>query len=234
MRRRWSPATRPDADILATRCSRDLDARGRRRDVAACSARAARTSRSIASAIAADDASGQRALGRDATRSRRPGAGSTTASTRRSRFATAASCGTRTASTSGAGRGRRSGRRALLLGWLPLVQRGDAPRRRRARSTPGGRKDAPARRRPLIAARRSPARPRCLSDPPPSIDTPLPPEPPFAHDRAPRVGVLLVNLGTPDAPTPAGGAPLPRASSSSDPRVVEIPRRALAARSCTA
>ena len=48
------------------------------------------------------------------------------------------------------------------------------------------------------------------------------PEPPFAHDRAPRIGVLLVNLGTPDAPT----APAVRrylAEFLSDRRVVEIP-----------
>ena len=29
------------------------------------------------------------------------------------------------------------------------------------------------------------------------------PEPAFAHDRTPRIGVLLVNLGTPDEATPA-------------------------------
>jgi protoporphyrin/coproporphyrin ferrochelatase len=49
------------------------------------------------------------------------------------------------------------------------------------------------------------------------------PEPPFDHDRRPRVGVLLVNLGTPDAST----APAVRrylAEFLSDPRVVEIPR----------
>src|SRR5215831_220968 len=47
-------------------------------------------------------------------------------------------------------------------------------------------------------------------------------EPPFAHDRAARPGVLLVNLGTPDAPTPAA---LRRYLGEflSDPRVVEIP-----------
>jgi ferrochelatase len=48
------------------------------------------------------------------------------------------------------------------------------------------------------------------------------PEPPFAHDRAPRIGILLVNLGTPDAPT----APAVRrylAEFLADPRVVEIP-----------
>ena len=44
-----------------------------------------------------------------------------------------------------------------------------------------------------------------------------------AHDRADKVGILLVNLGTPDAPTPAA---LRRylAQFLSDPRVVEIPR----------
>ena len=48
-------------------------------------------------------------------------------------------------------------------------------------------------------------------------------EPPFKHGSAARVGVLLVNLGTPDAPTPAA---LRRylAEFLSDPRVVEIPR----------
>ncbi len=47
-------------------------------------------------------------------------------------------------------------------------------------------------------------------------------EPPFAHDRSPRVGVLLVNLGTPDAPTPSA---LWRylAQFLTDPRVIEIP-----------
>jgi ferrochelatase len=51
------------------------------------------------------------------------------------------------------------------------------------------------------------------------------PEPPAAHGRAQTVGVLLVNLGTPDAPT----APALRrylAEFLSDPRVVEIPRLA--------
>ena len=48
------------------------------------------------------------------------------------------------------------------------------------------------------------------------------PEPPRAHDRIDRLGVLLVNLGTPEAPTP----PAVRrylAEFLSDPRVVEIP-----------
>ncbi|MEY8875680.1 MAG: ferrochelatase [Leptothrix sp. (in: b-proteobacteria)] len=49
------------------------------------------------------------------------------------------------------------------------------------------------------------------------------PEPPYQHGSATRVGVLLVNLGTPDAPD----APSVRrylAQFLSDPRVVEIPR----------
>jgi ferrochelatase len=47
------------------------------------------------------------------------------------------------------------------------------------------------------------------------------PEPPFAHDRAPKIGVLLVNLGTPDAPTPRAVRRY-LAEFLSDPRVVEI------------
>jgi ferrochelatase len=49
------------------------------------------------------------------------------------------------------------------------------------------------------------------------------PEAPHKHGSASRVGVLLVNLGTPDAPTPAA---LRRylAEFLSDRRVVEIPR----------
>ena len=49
------------------------------------------------------------------------------------------------------------------------------------------------------------------------------PEPPYRHGQIDRVAVLLVNLGTPDAPT----APALRrylAEFLSDPRVVEIPR----------
>jgi len=49
------------------------------------------------------------------------------------------------------------------------------------------------------------------------------PEPPFQHDRVPRLGVLLVNLGTPDAAT-AGAVRRYLAEFLSDPRVVEIPR----------
>ncbi len=52
---------------------------------------------------------------------------------------------------------------------------------------------------------------------------PLAPEPEHRHDRAEQIGLLLVNLGTPDAPTPAA---LRRylAEFLGDPRVVEIPR----------
>jgi ferrochelatase len=51
------------------------------------------------------------------------------------------------------------------------------------------------------------------------------PEPAFAHDRPRRIGVLLVNLGTPDAPTiPAVRTYL--AEFLSDERVIEIPRAA--------
>ncbi len=49
------------------------------------------------------------------------------------------------------------------------------------------------------------------------------PEPPFRHDQPARVGILLINLGTPDAPT----APALRRYLKeflSDRRVVEIPR----------
>ena len=49
------------------------------------------------------------------------------------------------------------------------------------------------------------------------------PEPPFRHGQTGRVGLLYLNLGTPDAPTPAA---LRRylAQFLSDPRVVEIPK----------
>ncbi len=48
-------------------------------------------------------------------------------------------------------------------------------------------------------------------------------EPKFTHGQGPLVGILLVNLGTPEAPTPAA---LRRYLGQflSDPRVVEIPR----------
>lgn len=47
-------------------------------------------------------------------------------------------------------------------------------------------------------------------------------EPPFAHDRMPKLGVLLINLGTPQAPTRAAVRRY-LAEFLSDPRVVEIP-----------
>ncbi|MDQ6916272.1 MAG: ferrochelatase [Pseudomonadota bacterium] len=47
--------------------------------------------------------------------------------------------------------------------------------------------------------------------------------PSFAHDRPPRLGVLLINLGTPEAPTTAAVRRY-LAQFLSDPRVVEIPR----------
>ena len=52
---------------------------------------------------------------------------------------------------------------------------------------------------------------------------PFKPEPPFSHGQAPATAILLCNLGTPDAPTPAA---LRRylAEFLSDHRVVEIPR----------
>ena len=51
------------------------------------------------------------------------------------------------------------------------------------------------------------------------------PEPPYAHGTEPRVGVLLVNLGTPDAPNSRAVRAYLR-EFLSDPRVVEIPRLA--------
>jgi ferrochelatase len=48
------------------------------------------------------------------------------------------------------------------------------------------------------------------------------PESPHAHDRPAKLGVLLVNLGTPDAPTPAAVRRY-LAEFLADPRVVEIP-----------
>ncbi len=49
------------------------------------------------------------------------------------------------------------------------------------------------------------------------------PEPEHRHDAAPGIGVLLVNLGTPEAPTAAALRPYLK-QFLSDPRVVEIPR----------
>jgi protoporphyrin/coproporphyrin ferrochelatase len=48
------------------------------------------------------------------------------------------------------------------------------------------------------------------------------PEPAFSHDRPARLGVVLINLGTPDAPT-ASAVRRYLAEFLSDPRVVEIP-----------
>lgn len=48
-------------------------------------------------------------------------------------------------------------------------------------------------------------------------------EPPFTHGQPPRTAVLLCNLGTPDAPTPAAVRRY-LAEFLGDPRVVEIPR----------
>ncbi len=48
-------------------------------------------------------------------------------------------------------------------------------------------------------------------------------EPEFRHDQPRRIGVLLVNLGTPEAPTPAAVKRY-LGEFLSDPRVVEIPR----------
>ena len=54
---------------------------------------------------------------------------------------------------------------------------------------------------------------------------PFNPEPPYRHGTAARTGVLLVNLGTPAAPTAAALRPY-LAQFLGDPRVVEIPRLA--------
>ncbi|WP_024302758.1 ferrochelatase [Pseudogulbenkiania sp. MAI-1] len=48
-------------------------------------------------------------------------------------------------------------------------------------------------------------------------------EPAFQHDYTPKTGVLLINLGTPDAPTGKALRPYLK-QFLSDPRVVEIPR----------
>lgn len=51
------------------------------------------------------------------------------------------------------------------------------------------------------------------------------PEPAHTHGQSPRTGVLVVNLGTPKAPTAAALRPYLK-QFLSDPRVVEIPRLA--------
>jgi ferrochelatase len=51
------------------------------------------------------------------------------------------------------------------------------------------------------------------------------PEPPHTHGTIPKIGVLLINLGTPAAPTAAALRPYLK-EFLSDPRVIEIPRLA--------
>lgn len=48
-------------------------------------------------------------------------------------------------------------------------------------------------------------------------------EPPFTHGQPGRIGVLVANLGTPDAPTPAAVRRY-LAEFLGDPRVIELPR----------
>jgi ferrochelatase len=52
---------------------------------------------------------------------------------------------------------------------------------------------------------------------------PFHPEPPQQHGAAPKTAVVLVNLGTPDAPTAAAVRPYLK-EFLSDRRVVEIPQ----------
>ena len=49
------------------------------------------------------------------------------------------------------------------------------------------------------------------------------PEPPYRHGAAPRTGLMLMNLGTPEAPTAAAVRPYLK-EFLGDPRVVEMPR----------
>ena len=49
------------------------------------------------------------------------------------------------------------------------------------------------------------------------------PEPPYQHGSAYKIGILLVNLGTPDAPTKLALRPYLK-EFLSDPRVIEIPK----------
>jgi ferrochelatase len=49
------------------------------------------------------------------------------------------------------------------------------------------------------------------------------PEPPYVHGTVPKIGILLANLGTPDAPTPTAVRRYLK-QFLSDRRVVEIPR----------
>lgn len=52
---------------------------------------------------------------------------------------------------------------------------------------------------------------------------PFLPEPPYTHGTIPKVGILLINLGTPEAPTAGALRPYLK-EFLSDPRVIEIPR----------
>ena len=56
-----------------------------------------------------------------------------------------------------------------------------------------------------------------------ALPSPFRPEPAFRHGQPPATGILLCNLGTPDAPTPQAVRRY-LAEFLSDPRVVEIPR----------
>jgi ferrochelatase len=49
------------------------------------------------------------------------------------------------------------------------------------------------------------------------------PEPPFSHDQQARTGILLINLGTPEAPTAQAVRPYLK-QFLSDTRVIEIPK----------
>ena len=51
----------------------------------------------------------------------------------------------------------------------------------------------------------------------------FPKEPPYAHGSTPKIGVLIINLGSPEAATPAAVRTYLR-EFLSDPYVVEIPR----------
>ncbi|PKO44922.1 MAG: ferrochelatase [Betaproteobacteria bacterium HGW-Betaproteobacteria-3] len=55
------------------------------------------------------------------------------------------------------------------------------------------------------------------------FSSPFTPEPPYTHGQPGRTGILLCNLGTPDAPTPAALRTY-LAQFLSDERVVEIPK----------
>ena len=60
------------------------------------------------------------------------------------------------------------------------------------------------------------------------------PEPSFSHDRAARLGVLLLNLGTPEAPTAAAvGSAIVIAFNSCAVRGRQAANRRLLASSCS-